>query len=99
MTLRKIFTMTLKVADSKPRKDSIESVLARHPEILALIERERAQRQLAWEADLVGMLTFSNGMPEDVARVAARHSRTFQTGEIRALKIVDMLRELDEVSR
>lgn len=89
--------MTLKVADSKPCKDSIESVLARNPEIFALIERERAQRQNAWEADLIGGLIHSEGLPEDVARVAAKHSRTFETGTRRAWGIMQILRELGEV--
>jgi hypothetical protein len=88
--------MILRHADSKPRKDTIESVLARNPEILALIERERAQRQLAWEADLIGGLVHSEGLPEDVARVAAKHSRTFETGSKRAWSIMHILRELNQ---
>ena len=82
--------------NSKPRKATVESVLANHPEILAQLEKERATAQRNWEADLIGELA-DRGIPVDIATVAARHSRLFETGHERAANIVELLAELQRV--
>jgi hypothetical protein len=71
-------------------------VLANHPEILAQLEAERATAQRNWEADLIGELT-GRGIPADIATVAARHSRMFETGHERAATIVELLAELQRI--